>query len=225
MKILLAKQTKRCRRSTYQEDVFSSPFTLVNLGNLQQEYIRGISAWNFNLEDLKNQAALIQDYDEISNIEEPNANSKLENGLNDVGLPAERLSPDISDHSDNGSHHEVRMFQKELWSSVWDVLKSCLPIIIQSGIASSTPVSITSAASVVPYLQIILQQNTTQREELLKLIKFAEGLGTNGISQILVASPRERELQLRLSSYNKVLAVWLSNCEYRKQEIRSWKEI
>lgn len=27
--------------------------------SLQQEYIRGISAWNFNLEDLKNQAALV----------------------------------------------------------------------------------------------------------------------------------------------------------------------
>lgn len=27
--------------------------------NMQQEYIRGISAWNFNLEDLKNQAALV----------------------------------------------------------------------------------------------------------------------------------------------------------------------
>ena len=26
---------------------------------LQQEYIRGISAWNFDLEDLKNQAALV----------------------------------------------------------------------------------------------------------------------------------------------------------------------
>ncbi|KAI3499284.1 hypothetical protein L1887_35079 [Cichorium endivia] len=130
----------------------------INLGNLQQEYIRGISAWNFNLEDLKNQAALIQDYDEIYNIEEPNANSKQENGLND--------NP------------------------------------VSSGITSSS-VSITSAASVVPYLQTILQQNITQREELLTLIKFAEGSGTNGISQILVASPRERELQLRLSSYNK----------------------
>ncbi|KAI3768731.1 hypothetical protein L2E82_19561 [Cichorium intybus] len=71
----------------------------------QQEYICGISAWNFDLEDLNNQAALVY-YDEISNIEEPNANSKQENRLNDVGLPAERLSPDISDHSDNGSHHE-----------------------------------------------------------------------------------------------------------------------
>lgn len=29
---------------------------------MQQEYIRGISAWNFNLEDLKNQAALVCTY-------------------------------------------------------------------------------------------------------------------------------------------------------------------
>lgn len=27
---------------------------------LQREYIRGISAWNFNLEDLKTQAALVR---------------------------------------------------------------------------------------------------------------------------------------------------------------------
>ncbi|KAI3722480.1 hypothetical protein L2E82_33519 [Cichorium intybus] len=73
----------------------------------QQEYIRGISECNFDLEDLKNQATLIQDYDEISNTEEPNANSKQQNRPNDVGLPAERVSPDISDHSDNGSHHEL----------------------------------------------------------------------------------------------------------------------
>ena len=38
-------------------------FGFVSLSKLrysvQQEYIRGISAWNFNLEDLKNQAALV----------------------------------------------------------------------------------------------------------------------------------------------------------------------
>jgi serine/threonine-protein kinase OSR1/STK39 len=42
----------------------------------QQEYIRGISAWNFNLEDLKNQAALIQDYDCMSNAEDPDLSGK-----------------------------------------------------------------------------------------------------------------------------------------------------
>ncbi|KAI3500871.1 hypothetical protein L1887_36698 [Cichorium endivia] len=302
----------------------------------QQEYIRGISAWNFNLEDLKNQAALIQDYDEISNTEEPNANSKQENGLNDVGLPAERLSPDVSDHSDNGSHQEDAIDEiPDLETSFaafpikpLQALKGCFdvceddagdenlsdneqqgaikpsiktesndtdnfgqiksvprPIIdgprrylsgsllpdnnhfprkklvadfdrdhlqsrfqvqrnhsgplqcrqkhkannnslsgedvsegavvqrkgrfkvlsadhnpknpVSSGITSS-PVSITSAASVLPYLQTILQHNTIQREELVKLIKFAEGSGTNGISQILASSPRERELQAQV---------------------------
>lgn len=33
-----------------------------NSGTLQQEYIRGISAWNFNLEDLKSQAALVSNF-------------------------------------------------------------------------------------------------------------------------------------------------------------------
>ncbi|KAK3011271.1 hypothetical protein RJ639_012016, partial [Escallonia herrerae] len=66
----------------------------------QQEYIRGISAWNFNLEDLKKQAALIQDYDDISNSEDPNASGKRRDGHDDVGFPAERLSPERAHHSD-----------------------------------------------------------------------------------------------------------------------------
>ncbi|KAK2990315.1 hypothetical protein RJ640_024322, partial [Escallonia rubra] len=66
----------------------------------QQEYIRGISAWNFNLEDLKNQAALIQDYDDISNSEDPNASGKRRDGHDDVGFPAERLPPERAHHSD-----------------------------------------------------------------------------------------------------------------------------
>ncbi|KAI3665959.1 hypothetical protein L6452_44594 [Arctium lappa] len=72
----------------------------------QQEYIRGISAWNFNLEDLKNQAALIQDYDENSDAKDLNASSKQQNGVNHVGLTAERSSPEVPSHSDAGSHTE-----------------------------------------------------------------------------------------------------------------------
>ncbi|KAL7140795.1 hypothetical protein ABFS83_08G011000 [Erythranthe nasuta] len=56
----------------------------------QQEYIRGISAWNFNLEDLKNQAALIQDYP-ISNSEESSVSGKHMNGQDDVGSPGNRM--------------------------------------------------------------------------------------------------------------------------------------
>ncbi|KAA8548109.1 hypothetical protein F0562_004630 [Nyssa sinensis] len=72
----------------------------------QQEYIRGISAWNFNLEDLKNQAALIQDYDGILNTEDPNLSSKQRDGHDDVGFPAERLSPKISNHPNAALHLE-----------------------------------------------------------------------------------------------------------------------
>ncbi|XP_028771226.1 serine/threonine-protein kinase BLUS1 isoform X2 [Neltuma alba] len=53
----------------------------------QKEYIRGISAWNFNLEDLKSQAALIQD-DDMPNAEEPDMDKKLKNKSDDNGVPA-----------------------------------------------------------------------------------------------------------------------------------------
>ncbi|KAI3670066.1 hypothetical protein L6452_41666 [Arctium lappa] len=319
----------------------------------QQEYIRGISAWNFNLEDLKNQAALIQDYDEASNAEVLNASSKQQNVINDAGSPAERLSPDVSDHSDTASHLEdaineipdlessfvafpIKPLQalkgcfdvceddlatvsstagdenpsdsdqqsdikpsvkaegqetesndaehfgqrkflsrattngprkylsgsllsddslspKKLVSdvdrdhlqsrfhthrnhsgplqsrqkhkinnalSVEDVSEGAVvqrkgrfkvfsadhnPKALVYNPSTSPPLSTTSAASVVPYLQTILQHNAMQREELLKLIKFAEqnsgnsmeyvGSGTNENSQIPIITARERELQ------------------------------
>ncbi|XP_041998669.1 serine/threonine-protein kinase BLUS1-like isoform X1 [Salvia splendens] len=45
----------------------------------QQEYIRGISAWNFNLDDLKNQAALIPD-DFVSNSDDASVSGKYADG-------------------------------------------------------------------------------------------------------------------------------------------------
>ncbi|XP_042755260.2 serine/threonine-protein kinase BLUS1 [Lactuca sativa] len=69
----------------------------------QQEYIRGISAWNFNLEDLKNQAALI-DLDEISNVEDPKT-TEQQNGVNGVTLPPEKLSPEIDINNNNNNNH------------------------------------------------------------------------------------------------------------------------
>ncbi|XP_034898707.1 serine/threonine-protein kinase BLUS1 isoform X2 [Populus alba] len=65
----------------------------------QQEYIRGISAWNFNLEDLKNQAARIQDYDCMSNAEDPDLSGKQMDGSNIVGSPADKLPPKTANHS------------------------------------------------------------------------------------------------------------------------------
>ncbi|XP_024029503.1 serine/threonine-protein kinase BLUS1 isoform X2 [Morus notabilis] len=68
----------------------------------QQEYIRGISAWNFNLEDLKNQAALIQD-DEMPNVEEP---KKQMDGYKDADIPAERLSLKMASQSNPAPNQE-----------------------------------------------------------------------------------------------------------------------
>ncbi|PHT57427.1 Serine/threonine-protein kinase fray2 [Capsicum baccatum] len=56
----------------------------------QQEYIRGISAWNFNLEDLKNQAALLPDYDDVPDVEDSSTRGKLQEGNGDVGSVEER---------------------------------------------------------------------------------------------------------------------------------------
>ncbi|KAK4392987.1 Serine/threonine-protein kinase BLUS1, partial [Sesamum angolense] len=52
----------------------------------QQEYIRGISAWNFNLEDLKNQAALIQD-DPVLSPEGSSVSEKHADGHDDDVFP------------------------------------------------------------------------------------------------------------------------------------------
>ncbi|CAL0298954.1 unnamed protein product [Lupinus luteus] len=65
----------------------------------QKEYIRGISAWNFNLEDLKSQAALIQD-DDIPNAEELQMDKKQNNRSDDFEVPAEGLSAVEPNHSD-----------------------------------------------------------------------------------------------------------------------------
>ncbi|MCL7043121.1 hypothetical protein MKW94_017367 [Papaver nudicaule] len=59
----------------------------------QREYIKGISGWNFNLEDLKNQAALIQDDDDISSTQEP-VSSKRTDGFTDLGFSMDALSPE-----------------------------------------------------------------------------------------------------------------------------------
>ncbi|KAF6136211.1 hypothetical protein GIB67_036891, partial [Kingdonia uniflora] len=43
----------------------------------QSEYKRGVSAWNFDVEDLKAQASLVQDYEDVSEIKEVDENMRL----------------------------------------------------------------------------------------------------------------------------------------------------
>ncbi|KAG8384832.1 hypothetical protein BUALT_Bualt04G0159300 [Buddleja alternifolia] len=69
----------------------------------QQEYIRGISAWNFNLEDLKNQAALIQD-DPISHSEDSSVRGEHSDMQNDVGSPVDKV---FSQHSHSNAECQL----------------------------------------------------------------------------------------------------------------------
>lgn len=105
----------------------------MNCCYVQQEYIRGISAWNFNLEDLRNQAALvchqptdhlvngsiltpdslrsfcclqIQD-DPISNSEDSSVSGKHIDGQDDVGSPVDRMYSKRANNSNAASQLEV----------------------------------------------------------------------------------------------------------------------
>ncbi|GAV78078.1 Pkinase domain-containing protein [Cephalotus follicularis] len=65
----------------------------------QNEYKRGISGWNFNLEDVKAQASLIQDFDVISDSNQGGASSALST-LDGHEKQSERLS-EIAEMEDN----------------------------------------------------------------------------------------------------------------------------
>ncbi|KAF8408262.1 hypothetical protein HHK36_007411 [Tetracentron sinense] len=88
----------------------SQAMDILPLFVVMQVYIRGISAWNFNLEDLKNQAALIQDYDDISNTEVPDL-SNQQDGYDDIGFTAKRLSSKRGNHFDAALTKECFMLQ------------------------------------------------------------------------------------------------------------------
>ncbi|XP_031108064.1 serine/threonine-protein kinase BLUS1 isoform X1 [Ipomoea triloba] len=69
----------------------------------QQEYIRGISAWNFNLEDLKNQASLIQD-DEFLNAEGPSSSGRPRDSNDDASSSSDRPNHSLDAPAEVGLH-------------------------------------------------------------------------------------------------------------------------
>ncbi|KAF3782016.1 Serine/threonine-protein kinase [Nymphaea thermarum] len=63
----------------------------------QHEYIRGISGWNFNLEDLKNQAAIMQDPDDVSSVNDLDMNVNTKEKFNDQDDGGSALSSESKD--------------------------------------------------------------------------------------------------------------------------------
>lgn len=312
----------------------------------QQEYIRGISGWNFNLEDLKNQAALIQDYDVISNVDDPdcsNAAPSHEDGLNDLSnlenslasfpiqplqalkgyfdvceddgnasslswrdvmqSESEQQSVDQEAEKDDGEnfgrssslprqiipghkkffsgsllqdnalspkkvngdgdreniqsrYRPERNFSGPLLhlqkrdtnniSSVEDTPEgavvqckgrfkvtsaelspkgptNCFFSQVSGGSTSPTTPSLT-AASILPSLQFVLQQNTMQREEIMKLIKYVEQscgnhieeAGSIDLSQIHAVSTREKELQSQVIHLQQSIGTLVEELQRQK---------
>ncbi|XP_074370955.1 uncharacterized protein LOC141712070 isoform X1 [Apium graveolens] len=127
----------------------------------QQEYIRGISAWNFNLEDLKNQAALIQDYD-ISNIEESSVSGKLRNGHDEDGFPAENPSPGIVDQAEAAPHYQGDVLAGN--NNMEDSL-AAFPIKPLQALKDCFDLCDNDEATSIPTLKVFLQPDSEQRPD------------------------------------------------------------
>ncbi|XP_058104896.1 serine/threonine-protein kinase BLUS1-like isoform X2 [Magnolia sinica] len=68
----------------------------------QSEYKRGVSAWNFDIEDLKAQASLVQDDDDLMGMKEEDENMRLSVNDKDSSVYGSSLGKSISTNDING---------------------------------------------------------------------------------------------------------------------------
>ncbi|KAG8094376.1 hypothetical protein GUJ93_ZPchr0012g21866 [Zizania palustris] len=100
----------------------------------QKEYIRGISGWNFNLEDLKNAAALIDSTNETWHLD--GVNNKVKDGLQEAYTEPENIYHGRANHvasiRPEGEIQEVEDLDGALPSSFpshpLEALKSCFDV-------------------------------------------------------------------------------------------------
>lgn len=130
----------------------------------QQEYIRGISAWNFNLEDLKNQAALLPDFDDIPDAEDSSTRGKLREGNGDVGSVAERhnQSSVLSHEDEMNDNHDLDGSLAAFPIKPLQALKGCFDMCEDDITASS------------PSWEDTMQSESTQQNDMLSLAKIED---------------------------------------------------
>ncbi|XP_055802928.1 serine/threonine-protein kinase BLUS1 [Solanum dulcamara] len=130
----------------------------------QQEYIRGISAWNFNLEDLKNQAALLPDYDEIPDAEDSSIRGKLREGNGDVGSVAERhnQSSVLSHEDELNDDHDLDGSLAAFPIKPLQALKGCFDMCEDDITASS------------PSWEDAMRSESNQQNDMLSLAKVED---------------------------------------------------
>lgn len=102
----------------------------------QQKYIRGISGWNFNLEELKSQAALMQSLDNVYNLENVDAGNNLKDDLDSVDSSvvalAERVNFASNETSREGEMQDLQDLEGPLASAFpsrpLQALKACFDV-------------------------------------------------------------------------------------------------
>ncbi|KAK6798763.1 hypothetical protein RDI58_006466 [Solanum bulbocastanum] len=130
----------------------------------QQEYIRGISAWNFNLEDLKNQAALLPDFDDIPDAEDSSTRGKQREGNGDVGSVAERhnQSSVLSHEDEMNDNHDLDSSLAAFPIKPLQALKGCFDMCEDDITASS------------PSWEDTMQSESNQQNDMLSLAKVED---------------------------------------------------
>ncbi|CAN7035199.1 unnamed protein product [Brassica oleracea var. botrytis] len=101
-----------------------------HLSQARIKYIRGISAWNFNLEDLKSQAALISD-DDSSHAEEPDFNRKQCERQDESALSPERASSSETTPSQDDELNDIQDLESSFASfpiKPLQALKGCFDV-------------------------------------------------------------------------------------------------
>ncbi|CAN0924493.1 Serine/threonine-protein kinase fray2 [Linum grandiflorum] len=181
----------------------------------QQEYIRGISAWNFNLEDLKNQAALIQD---DCSMEEQGVCEKQIN-QQDGKLPDDTLSgkaanrttptinedeyPDVPDLDSSLASFPIKPLQ---------ALRGCFDVGEDDEGATTPDFKSNSEAELEQ--QVIMGPNTTEQD-----------IETNGVQNIGRTSTLQRQISnenRRFSSGPMIAENSLSQSKVSSEENRDF---
>ncbi|CAH8315794.1 unnamed protein product [Eruca vesicaria subsp. sativa] len=183
----------------------------------QQEYIRGISAWNFNLEDLKNQAALISD-DDSSLAEEPDFNRKQCERQDESALSPERASSSETAPSQDEELNDIHDLESSFASfpsKPLQALKGCFDIgeeednatnpdwkdanLMSSGQQLLKKASIGSLAHTTKEEDIAAQNSSLPRHVISEQKKYSSGSITpeTTFSPKRTSSDAERDFQQR----------------------------
>ncbi|CAN8256300.1 unnamed protein product [Cochlearia groenlandica] len=182
----------------------------------QQEYIKGVSAWNFNLEDLKSQAALISD-DDSSHAEEPDFVRKQCERHDESALSPERASSSATAPSQDDELNDIHDLESSFASfpiKPLQALKGCFDIgededattpdwkdvnLMSSGQQLLTKASIGSLSHTAKEEETAAQDTSLPRHVISEQKRYLSGsvIPENMSSPNRITSDADKEIQQR----------------------------